>query len=420
MAGRHLSVRTRASFGIVYLSVLGLGVGSLLLQSQGAFRDALQVTSYLDSVGDGLPVGTEVRLRGVVVGRVSAVEPSLEQTVVHIDINPDYAASVPAAVETRLLPTNFFGAPHVDLRVIGEEQPAVDDGAVIPQDRSEAAVQVQTVFRKIYDLLVAVEPAKLNLLLTAIADGLRGNGDRIGEMIERGDRYLRALNPNAKLFQANLIDLASTLEGAQEAVPELLDAADNVSATARLLMDNRKDLRTLLVTGTRAAVRFDSFLDHASDPTIRLVNASSRLAEILGPVAPEIVDSLNGLSVVAGKTVTTLKPGGVRIAAVISTHVSPPGYTSADCPRYPGLDGPNCGSAAPPPAGVVRTGPASAGAEPPSASAVPDGGTVGSIGSPKELEQIGRIVGEAGSGLASGLAGLLAGPGLRGSTVVLR
>ncbi len=43
------------------------------------------------------------------------------------------------------------------------------------------STEVNTVFENLVDLLDQIDPAKLNAILSALAEGVRGQGERIGE-----------------------------------------------------------------------------------------------------------------------------------------------------------------------------------------------------------------------------------------------
>lgn len=396
------SLGRRALFGAAYITVILLAVGMLIAQSQGVFRDPVVVTGNFASVGDGLPVGSDVKLRGVIVGRVAAVDASPGRFDVQMELKPEFADRVPASVQARILPTNLFGAPFVDLRVAGDEGPAIEAGATVPEDLSAGSVQMQTVFQKVYDVLVAVKPAKLNVTLTAIADAMRGNGDRIGHMIERAESYVSALNAHTGVFQDDLTLLADALEGVDQAAPDLLASIDDVSALARVFVEERVGLQRLLAAGINASDRAGDFIREQGPRIIRFLDQTARFAEIVAPNAVYIDRSLVALGTIAGKF-ATIGPGytGAHIQGYAVTTEFPT-YTSADCPRYGSLAGRNCGGSS----GRLRP--------------APDyGGTTGSVGTAEEQRLIGQLAG-AQQGEETDLATVLLGPVVRGAMVVSR
>ena len=399
------SVPGRAVAGVAYMTVLLLVSAALVMQSQGAFHKSFTVTTTLSSVGDGLPVGSDVKLRGLIVGRVGEIQASPGRHVVRLDLKPEFASQIPASVQTRVLPTNLFGAPYLDLRPAGAEMPALVPGASIPQDTSRESVQLQTVFKKVYDVLVAVDPAKLSVTLAAIADALRGNGERIGQMIEQADAYLSTLNQHADTFRQDLTLLANTLEGVDQASPDLLQALKNTASVARVIVEERNGLRKLLAAGISSADSAGDFVRVNGGRIVRVVGLTAQVADIVAPVSPQIARTLEAVRLITTKLPTIVHPGfGLLIAAQLFIGRLPT-YSNADCPRYPGLAGPNC------------TGP---GATRPSADVEPVyGGSVANVGSPEDKRTLGLVLNPREPDKAIDLASLLLGPALRGTTVAI-
>ena len=77
----------------------------------------VRVVADLVNVGDGLPQKSDVKYHGVLVGAVDSVIPAAngDPNFVHIDLNPEYAGSIPAAVTARVVPSNVFAVSSVQL-----------------------------------------------------------------------------------------------------------------------------------------------------------------------------------------------------------------------------------------------------------------------------------------------------------------
>ncbi|MGH7746914.1 MAG: hypothetical protein ACREQ5_19490, partial [Candidatus Dormibacteria bacterium] len=99
----------------------------------------------------------------------------------------------------------------------------------------------------------------------------------------------------------------------------------------------------------------------------------------------------------------TGRPAADRAFAAL---LNPPTYSSADCPRYPGADGPNCSGAGAQPAVTPQS----------------TGGLVGPVGSAAEQSQVRELLGHY-LGVAServpAFTDILVGPVLRGTTQVM-
>lgn len=455
-SGRGPSTLSFALRGVVALVVVLLVATALLLQSRGVFRDDFPATAIVGNVGDGLPIGSDVKHRGVLVGRVGDVRVDStgqgRRHVIRLDIKPEHAGGIPAAIKARIIPTNIFGAPSVDLVSSGPDTVALARDATIPGDDSQETLQLQTALSKIRDVVSAVQPAKLNTALTNIADALDGRGKQIGELIGRLDSYVSALNPHAATFQANLESLATALEGLQANAPALLDTVDNVLASSRTLVEKQHQLAATLAGGATAVDTVNSFLEANGERAIKVVQRGAAIVDTVADDSAEVPRAFDNL----GRVVATLGSTfsgphqTLNIDLIIGFSPFEP-YTAADCPRYPGMSGPNCGQPVParttsalPPSPVPAPAPAQATpTAPPTLPGLPTlpdlpglpvlpvqpgqspfpqlplptlpGGMVGPVGSQQETDLFNAILGGYGGDLGS----LLLGPILRGTTVVM-
>ena len=363
--GRGLPTATLARRGLIATVVLVVVVVLLLMQYKGAFRSVFPAVALVADVGDGLAAGADVKLRGALVGTVGgiAVRPAddpggRDLHEIDLQLRPDMAAGIPAGVTARVVPTNVFGAPSVEL--LDPTTPTgvmLTRGGVIRGDTSQGTLQLQTVLNRLNTLLRAVRPAQLNSALTNIAQGLRGRGARIGSITGRLDAYLSTLNGHTDDFSADLRLLGPDLRALADDAPALLDTVDNVVVTSRTIVEKRQRLVDTLTGATRTADRLDDFLDDNHDRVIRLVRDGATVTGTLAPQRDLIARSLISLGKGAGQFGAAINPrtsGALDIQFVL-TPFSP--YTAADCPRYPGADGPNCGDRTPPPGTLPRSFP---------------------------------------------------------------
>ena len=96
--------------GVGFLVIAATTITLLIAKSRGALDSFLRVTAELVNVGDGLPVKSDVKFRGVLVGFVSGVVPAHARrpNVVRLNLKPQYAAGIPGTVTARVVPSNVF------------------------------------------------------------------------------------------------------------------------------------------------------------------------------------------------------------------------------------------------------------------------------------------------------------------------
>ena len=408
--------------GLGFLTAVTVVAGVMVAQFSGTFSDRVTVSAVLSDTGDALVAGSDVKMRGVLVGRVGDIERNLGRpdATVELRLTPSKAASIPAGVTARSLPANFFGQAFVDLVPPRGRAPGLGlrDGATIRQDTSRETVELQDLFDKLYRVLTAVAPAKLQVSLGALAEALDGRGTKINSLITRTDAYLRALAPGLPDLRADITAFAQFTETFGRQAPAFLDSVDDLLVTMRTLVARQQQLVELLGGGLGLAENAEKFL---SENEKRSIVVARQSRQIIGTFA-EHPDAFSEGFVDLGKFLgglATHEGGRVGFDATAG-FTDLPMYGAADCPRYPGLAGPNCPKAA---AARARV-PASAAAGRGPAYGTVFGGSAGPVGSFAEkltLSQILSILaGPAGSGRSAGDVGvLLAGSLLRGSTVLL-
>ena len=397
VTGRGPATATLARRGVIALALLAALVTVLLLQYRGAFRGTFPVRANVADVGDGVTEGADVKLRGVLVGSVRAVHPSprpgeLPSHDLDLDLQPAMAAGIPSGVTARVVPTNVFGAPSLELLDPPGYTGApgtryLTRGEVIPGDSSAGTLQLQTVLNQFDRLLLASHPAELNVALTNLSQALQGRGAKLGSLLSRGDRYLTALNGHTDDFTADLRLLDTTVAGLANTAPELLDTVQNAVVTAKTVVDKREQLARVLSGAIDTTRDADDFVSDNSSRIITLLGDGADVTRTLAGESRFIPISLTSIGQGTRALATTLeRPNGNLNLSILLTPFRP--YTAADCPRYPGLAGPNCGNKVPPTGPPPIPGPSLPGSAPPGAPALPK--PPGSP-APPSLPGLGRI-----------------------------
>jgi phospholipid/cholesterol/gamma-HCH transport system substrate-binding protein len=404
--------------GLIYLGVVAALIALVLAQFTGALGKRVDVSVQLSDTGDALVAGSDVKMRGVVVGRVDSIHRELGRpgALVKLRLSPDKARSVPAGVTARSLPANVFGQDFIELlppAAVGG--PAIRDGAVIAQDTSQETVELSDVFGKLYRVLTAVQPAKLSQTLGALAEALGGRGTQINSLIGRTDAYLKQLKPQLPLLQHDITGFAGLAELLATQAPKLLDSVDDVLVLLRDLVARQAQFVELLSGGLGLARNAKDLLSTNSTNLIRVSHQSAQIIGAFGKHPRAFGDGFVNLGEFLGGL--AIHPGGkIGLDAVI---VPEPlrSYGPADCPRYPGLNGPNCAGAPP-----GRPQPAGAAMAAPALSPAVTYGGIGAVGSVSDRIALGQILAvlDRGAGRDYGDVGLLlAGSLLRGMTVVV-
>jgi phospholipid/cholesterol/gamma-HCH transport system substrate-binding protein len=298
---RALRVKRRLQ-GVAFLAVVAalLGFTVAIYNKSLPWQSAATVTLNADRIGNQLVVPADVKLNGVLVGRVSGASVSGDHArlTLQIDKSRIRHGDIPANVEARILPKTLFGEKFVDL-VVPASGPvgALKAGDTISQDHSETAIELQTVFSHLVPLLRTLKPAELSVALSNLASALRNRGDALGHNLELVNTYFSRFNPDLPNFQHDISALADLASNYADAAPDLLATLRNFSANARTFTE-KQDVYAQFLTGSSdfAQTATRVFGDNA-DRLIKLANVSQPVADLYAKYSIVLECLPNGLAI---------------------------------------------------------------------------------------------------------------------------
>jgi phospholipid/cholesterol/gamma-HCH transport system substrate-binding protein len=328
--------------GIAFILLL-VGATSLsVLSYRKAFTPVTWVTLRADHTGLQLNEGADVKLRGVLVGEVRQISADGQRATLRLALDPAQVNQIPATVTARLLPKTLFGERYVELQAPpGAAASPLRDGAVIEQDRSSSAIELEKVLDDVLPLLQAIQPDKLAAILGALATALEGRGDQLGQSLTRLDAYLGALNRQMPALQTDITKLADVVSNYDGALPDLLSILRNASVTMTTVAQQRDQLAAFLADATDFANSAHTFLQRYGDRIIQLGQVSAPMLALLAAYAPEYPCLLAGLVALQPNVEGVFASGQMHITLEI-TRDQGPYQAGRDAPVYGAKNGPNC------------------------------------------------------------------------------
>ncbi|MGW3956826.1 MCE family protein [Streptomyces sp. NPDC004752] len=417
MSGPRGQALRRRLAGVVFLVVPVLLIWLAVAVYDKKFTDFDPVVVETGSVGNEMHPGAEVKLRGVVVGEVRAIDSTGDGARLTLALRPGTRADIPSDVRAQMLPTTLFGERFVAL--VPPAHPSdrpLAAGAVIPQDRSANAVELQRVLDDVLPMLTAVQPHKLSATLSAVSRALEGRGERLGKTLSRLDAHLRKFNPDLPTLNRDLKELVTVSNVYADAAPDVITALTDLTTTSGTLAEKSGDLAATLGATTGAAQDLTAFLRRNKDTVIRLSADSRPTLELLAEYSSSFPCTLRTLAGFVPEMDKALGKGtdrpGLRVdvTTVPSRGAYAPGR---DTPSYDAGGSPRC---YPVPYLGVPTKPAAQ----VSAAADQD---LGPANSPQENALVNELLAPATGQHPADLpdwSSLLAGPALRGTEVTLR
>jgi phospholipid/cholesterol/gamma-HCH transport system substrate-binding protein len=330
--------------GVLFLLVLAGLVALTIALYNKAFASTVDVVLQADRAGNQLTAPADVEVRGVIVGEARSVTASDDGARIELALDPDKVDMIPRNVSARLLPKTLFGEKYVSL--VLPEQPAdrsLQEGDVIPQDRSETARELATALDNFLPLLRTLKPEQVSTTLNALSTTLRGRGDRIGGNLVLFGDYLREINPELPTLQENFRGLADFADNLDAAAPDFLRLLDNLSEINRNLVDSEQQLDTFLRSTADVSGTFESFVRENEDRFIALAREGRGPLEVFARYSPEFPCLAQGIAEseqFIGDAFGNLQPG-LHINLEFTEDQS--GYEpNVDEPAYLDDRGPDC------------------------------------------------------------------------------
>lgn len=259
----------------------------------GTFSSYVPVTLTSDRSGLVMETGAKVKMRGIEVGRVATIKGGQEPVSLKLEIYPDQMRFIPSNVDAQIRATTAFGAKYVDLIYPDDPSPKRLTAGAVLKSRN-VTTEVNTVFQNLVGILRQVDVSKLNATLTALADGVRGQGERIGDATTDANQVLLAINPRMGTVQQDWRSFKGFSDAYSAAAKDILATLDSASTTSTTITNHASDLDALLLNTIGFAHSGIKLLASNKDNLINAVNGLAPTTDLLMKYNPEYTCLLLG------------------------------------------------------------------------------------------------------------------------------
>ncbi|MGN6162777.1 MAG: MCE family protein [Marmoricola sp.] len=329
--------------GVAFLTTIALLVWLSIAIYDKTFQSVTTVTVNANRAGLQLPKFGDVRMHGVIVGQIRGVTQRGDHAVITLGIDPKYDSAIPSNVSVEILPTTLFGQKYVEF--VDPSEPAsshLRDGQVIGVDRVTTTVELETVLARLYPLLTAVRPADLAITLNALAKGLLGRGDELGQTFQRMNDYLNVMNVHLPTLRRDLSKLANVAQAYAMSAPDLVSILRNATTTARTVSSQAPQLATTIGDFTALGNDGAALLEQNGSAIITEARLAAPIAQLLDVYSPEYPCLLEGLDRYTGRLNQIFQHSRVSQTMIFS-GVQENAYTPSERPVYAGVGhGPWC------------------------------------------------------------------------------
>lgn len=285
----------RAALVVIYFLALVLMI-SFALWWVTMGRDGTRITAYFTKAV-GVYSGSEVKVLGIGVGRITSVTPQGDR--VRVEMTVDDGVEIPANAQAVVVAPSLVSDRYVQLTPAYDAGPLMKSGTVIPLDRTATPVELDDLTASVNNLATALGPngankngALSNVLDTAAAN-LSGNGELFNQTIQQlADASATLADSRGDLFTTvdNLNKFTTTLA---ESDAQVRDFNIKLADVSGYLADDRDELGTALSSLGVALTDVQGFIadnkDLISSNVDKLTGITQALVDQRGAIA-EILD----------------------------------------------------------------------------------------------------------------------------------
>ena len=237
---------------VLLLGVLTVGWVVVRLVGGGAFEESFRVTADFAASG-GVFTNQEVTYRGVLIGKVGQMSLNPDGVDIELDIEPEWDGRIPEDVAVTVQSKSAVGEQFVNLTPLSNSSEKLQDGDVIPRERTSLPVDFQELLTSLDRVLSDIPPETTQRLIGNLAGGLKGRAQDIAAILESlgtlSDAFA-SVGPEQQRLLENATQAGSEFLATKDEFARAIRAADRVFAG---LGDEPEELSELLQTNDRLA-----------------------------------------------------------------------------------------------------------------------------------------------------------------------
>jgi phospholipid/cholesterol/gamma-HCH transport system substrate-binding protein len=262
---------------------------------RGGFTETVPVTVVSERAGLVMNPDAKVKMRGVQVGTVASIEDRPDgKAILHLAMDPSQLHLIPSNVHADIASTTVFGAKYVQF--VAPAQPSAQPmhaGQVL--DTKNVTVEINTVFEELTSVLSKIEPVKLNQTLGALAKGVNGHGEKIGQTLADFDHFLATLDPSLPNLRHDISVAPEVLRAYGDAAPDLISTADSATKISQTFVDEQKNLDAVLVSAIGLADIGNDVIGTNRQPLTDVLHLLVPTTDLLSEYAPGLNCALGGI-----------------------------------------------------------------------------------------------------------------------------
>lgn len=280
------SVTSRKWFVPAVAAVLVVAlVGGGFLAIRAAFFAPNTITAFFTTATAIYP-GDDVKVSGVKVGTISAIEPQGTQTKITMAV--DSGVPVPADAQAVIVAQNLIAARYIQLTpAYRSSGPTMADGAVIPLERTAIPVEWDEVKVQLNRLATDLGPngdlstSSVGRFIDSAAGALEGNGDKLRQTLAELSGVGRILAEGSGNFVDVIKNLQVFVTALRDSNQQIVAFNNRLATLSSVLDGSKSDLDAALTDLSVAVDEVKRFVVGSRDQTVEQIRGLTNVTQTL-------------------------------------------------------------------------------------------------------------------------------------------
>jgi phospholipid/cholesterol/gamma-HCH transport system substrate-binding protein len=326
---------------LMFTGYLAFTIGNLDIRDPLG-RHSYTLTAAFDDV-TGLLVDDNVKVAGVVVGKVTGVRTEAGHAVVTLEIDDDHA-DIPKDSAAAIRWRNLIGQRYVYLYP-GTSAEALGEGDAIAETAS--VVDLGELFNRLGPIVGSIDPAQVNDFLETITSALDGREDKVGQALDDLATLTTGLATRDEAIQRLITNLDTVAQTVNRRDAQIETMLQNLITLSNTFGDNTATLDAALVQLGSFGAELDSLLETNSEEIDRLLGNLAQVTDTVHGRLPQLDAALGNLAEATAAVFRAGNRGEFLNQKILCAFVNPPTSSEAGCPTGDPVTGLSSTSAMP-------------------------------------------------------------------------
>jgi phospholipid/cholesterol/gamma-HCH transport system substrate-binding protein len=228
-----------AVFAVVTVLLTGVLAATI------ANTDFGETAGYLAKFTDasGLKEGDDVRIAGVKVGQVDAIEVAGgDRNLAEVRFDVEHTYRLPESVTATIKYRNLVGQRYLALGTDVPGRKTLPEGGTIPPERTKPALNLTVLFNGFKPLFKALSPADVNRLSAEIISVFQGEGGTITSLLQHTASLTTAIAGKDRVIGQVIANLNTVLGTVNAHGPQLGDLIEQTQKLVSGLAEQREPI----------------------------------------------------------------------------------------------------------------------------------------------------------------------------------